>query len=153
MNIIDSAHATVHSYQGGSESLAPRLGMSSAVLNSKVNPRTTTHHLSLVEAYRVMDLTGDHRMLHDLAHTLGYVLTPVAPEVQADETVMGLVLDLHAAHGELSRELHDALADEVLTPNELNEVAKDAHGSVHAILTLLRKLRAMAKVQKAGRHG
>ncbi|TAA42170.1 hypothetical protein EAT51_07820 [Pseudoxanthomonas winnipegensis] len=152
MNVVDSAHATVHQYPGGSESLAPRLGMSAAVLNSKVNPKTATHHLSLVEAQCIMDLTGDHRILHDLAHALGYVLTPVSDDVRGDETVMELVLDLNAAQGELARELHDALADEVLTLNELNEVAKDCHGSISAILILLRKLRAVAR-QQAVRHG
>ncbi|WP_341772648.1 phage regulatory CII family protein, partial [Burkholderia pseudomallei] len=47
MNIIDAAYAVVHDYPGGSESLAPRLGMSAAVLRNKVNPNNATHHLGL----------------------------------------------------------------------------------------------------------
>lgn len=54
MNVHDAAHATVHDYPGGAASLAPRLGMQQAVLNSKVNPNTDTHHLSLTDAMRVM---------------------------------------------------------------------------------------------------
>ena len=63
MNIHDAAHATVHDYPGGAASLAPRLGMVQAVLNSKVNPNTHTHHLTLAEAMRIMTMTGDHRIL------------------------------------------------------------------------------------------
>ncbi|TAA27651.1 hypothetical protein EA661_12910 [Pseudoxanthomonas winnipegensis] len=152
MNIVDSAHATVHAYPGGSESLAPRLGMSAAVLRSKVNPNNTTHHLSLVEADQLIGLTGDHRMLHDLAQAHGYVLQAMPAEVQDDATVMELVLDLHAANGEFARELHDALADEIITGNEMSELAKDCHGSMHAAVLLLRKLREMSKARSV-RHG
>ncbi|PNE77837.1 hypothetical protein A8H37_06130 [Burkholderia thailandensis] len=42
MNILDTAHAVAHNYPGGCESLAPRLGVSPAVLRSKVNPNTGT---------------------------------------------------------------------------------------------------------------
>lgn len=144
MNIIDSAHATVHEYPGGSQSLAPRIGMSPVVLNSKVNPNTSTHHLTLVEAHRVMALTGDHRMLHELAQDLGYLLTPLDADVQGDASVMELVLDMNAAQGELARELHDALSDGVLTTREVNEIRSDCHGNIRAILVLLRKLTASA---------
>ena len=45
MNILDAAYHTVHDYKGGANALAPRMGMKSpAVLNSKVNPITDTHH-------------------------------------------------------------------------------------------------------------
>ena len=36
MNTIDASWHTVHEYPGGSEALAPRLGMSAAVLRTKV---------------------------------------------------------------------------------------------------------------------
>lgn len=124
MNVVDSAHATVHDYPGGSESLAPRLGMSPAVLNSKVNPNTCTHHLTLLEAHTIMRLTADHRMLHELAHDLGYVLTPAS----------------------------DAEAEVGLTGNELKALEKDCHGSVRATMTLLRKLRAVVGA-KVAHHG
>ena len=55
MNIIDAAYHTVHDYPGGATALALRLGIKSpAVLNSKVNPNTDTHHITLVEAIKIM---------------------------------------------------------------------------------------------------
>ena len=57
MNIIDAAYNTVHDYPGGSSALATRMGIKSpAVLNSKVNPNTETHHLTLAEASKLMAL-------------------------------------------------------------------------------------------------
>lgn len=50
MNVTDAAYDTVHQYPGGSEALAPRLGMSAAVLRGKVNPNTDRNLLSLQEA-------------------------------------------------------------------------------------------------------
>ena len=68
MNILDAAYNTVHDYRGGANSLASRMGIKSpAVLNSKVNPNTDTHHLSLLEASKLMALTGDYRILQSLS--------------------------------------------------------------------------------------
>ena len=71
MNVTDAADATVHDYPGGSESLAPRMGMSAAVLRNKVNPGNDRNHLSLSEADRLMRVTGDHRILQALADQHG----------------------------------------------------------------------------------
>lgn len=143
MNIVDSAHRTVHAYPGGSESLAPRIGMSAAVLRNKVNPNNTTHHLTLVEADEIMSITGDHRMLHDLAAAHGYTLQRVdAPGVGG--SVLGLLLATNASKGEFAQVLHDALADGLITENEMRVIA-DAGTSVQgAMVVLLARLRSMA---------
>ena len=61
MNILDAAYNTVHDYKGGASALAPRMGIKSpAVLNSKVNPNTDTHHLTLLEASKLMALTTEY---------------------------------------------------------------------------------------------
>jgi len=68
MNITDAAYNTVHDHPGGASALAPRMGIKSpAVLNSKVNPNTDTHHLTLAEASKLMALTGDFRILQALS--------------------------------------------------------------------------------------
>lgn len=68
MNILDAAYNTVHDYKGGASALAPRMGIKSpAVLNSKVNPNTHTHHITLLEAVKLMEITGDYRILQEYA--------------------------------------------------------------------------------------
>jgi hypothetical protein len=70
VNITDAAYAVAHDYPGGTESLAPRLGMSGAVLRNKVNPNNTTHHLTLAEALRMSEITSDRRVAEAFAREL-----------------------------------------------------------------------------------
>lgn len=63
----DAFHATCHAYPGGCESLAPRMGMSSAVLRNKARPGCHTNHPTLADADNVMSLTGDCRVQQMLA--------------------------------------------------------------------------------------
>lgn len=74
MNVQDAAYRTVHDYPGGSESLAPRLGMSAAVLRGKVNPNNDRNILSLHEASQIMGVSDDFQMLHALAASHGFGL-------------------------------------------------------------------------------
>lgn len=122
MNIIDSAYQTVHDYPGGSESLAPRIGMSPAVLRNKVNPNNSTHHLSLAEANSIMGVTGDDRLLHALAAEHGYTLQRTdAPE---SGSVICAFLEVAAQKGDLSELIRDTLADQRVSPNELAAIER-----------------------------
>lgn len=143
MHIGDAAHQTVKQYPGGSESLAPRIGMSAAVLRNKVNPNNATHHLTLAEADEIMGVTGDHRILHALAAAHGYTLQPIAPAQDAGGVVQAL-LQANAAEGDFDRVLADALADDLITQNELVAIAAAGQRQQEATLMLLSKLRAMA---------
>jgi len=121
MNIIDAAHKTVHAYPGGSESLAPRIGMSPAVLRNKVNPNNVTHHLTLVEASEIMGVTGNDSVLHALAAEHGYTLTKV--EATASGSLIGSLLAASGAKGDLADLIADAMADQRITPNEASAIA------------------------------
>lgn len=122
MNIADAAHKTVHAYPGGSESLAPRIGMSPAVLRNKVNPNNTTHHLTLAEASEVMGVTGDDAILHALASQHGYTLTRT--EAPATGSLIGSLLAASGAKGDLAELIADAMHDQKITPNEASAIAQ-----------------------------
>lgn len=71
MDVIDAAHKTVHNPKhGGSTAIAARMGMSSTVLNNKVNPNTDTHHLRLDEALTIMEYTNDTAIIQAMAIVL-----------------------------------------------------------------------------------
>lgn len=149
MNVIDAAYRTVHSHPGGSASLAPRMGMSQAVLNSKVNPKTTTHHLSLAEADMVMEFTGDYQILQELAANHGFILATY--DAGTDEAC-SLAVDLlrvSALDGEFARVVHDALADNIITANEMNAIGAAGNAHQAAMISLIKRLRGMTgkKVQ------
>lgn len=145
MNVQDAAYATVHDYKGGSVSLAPRLGMSDAVLRGKVNPNNDRNVLSLAEASKMMGITGDHQILHALAAEHGYVLQPIQGD--AAECLMSAVLASSAAKGDLAAVISAATADGVITPNELSDITR-ACAELQARVVAIGK-RAAAKVQRA----
>lgn len=47
--------------------------MSSAVLRNKVNPNNMTHHLTLAEALRLSQITGDRHLIDAYAAELGLI--------------------------------------------------------------------------------
>ncbi|KAB7769331.1 hypothetical protein CKY51_07020 [Xanthomonas maliensis] len=141
MNISDAAYHTVHSYPGGSEALSTRLisknedgrerAMSAAVLRSKVNPNTRTHHLTLAEASQIMGVTGDDRILHALAAEHGYTLTRT--EAPTSGTMLTALLSAASAKGKLSQLINEAIDDGRITANEAAEIAA-ACGDAQAML-------------------
>jgi predicted RNA-binding protein (virulence factor B family) len=128
MNVLDAAQATVKAYAGGAESLAPRLGMSGALLRGKVNPGYDRNHLTLAEADLIMTVTDDHRILHALAHTHGYVLQRCdeleQEKADAQHRVDELVLQLMQATGSFAGTIAEAREDGVITPNEAKDTSK-----------------------------
>ncbi len=158
MNVLDAAFDTVHDYPGGAGPLAERLmrlnkdgervPMSEAVLNSKVNPNTTTHHLSLAEADRLMGLTGDHRILFALANNHGYQLHKIGAE-GGHGSLMQRLLKANSAEGEVDRVLEEALSDGVITPNELKAVLAAEMERQAASMLLMTKLREMCEARAA----
>lgn len=146
MNISDAAYHAVHDYPGGSSSLAPRLGCAEAVLNSKVNPNTRTHHLSLDDAVRLMEMTGDHRILRAQCDHLGYL--PPIPRL--DATVSDLALletytRLMSELGEFSQAFHDALADGHISGVEIARMESEMLDFMRAGEELLNRAKAIAE--------
>ena len=123
MNVTDAAYDTVHEYPGGSVSLAPRLGMSDAVLRGKVNPKNDRNRLAIEEADALMGKTGDFRILHALAATHGFTLLPNGVE-DGPGDLMDAVLATAVAKGDLAGVIARALKDHLITPNELTKIIR-----------------------------
>lgn len=160
MNIIDAARKTVKDYPGGSEALATRMvvvtqdgkekPMSAAVLRSKVNPEVRTHHLYLTEASEIMDLTGDHRILHALAAEHGYVLQKTE-DVAVGSSLLQVLLSANAAEGDFDRVLQEALADNLITPNEMRLIAEAGLKQSTTHMALLRLCQTICSQVQEGR--
>lgn len=148
MNITDAAHKTVKDYPGGSEALAVRIGMSAAVLRNKVNPNNNTHHLTLAEASEIMGVTGDDRILHALAAEHGYTLQKMEADGMA--SVMGAMLENAAKQGAFAQALQDALADELISENEMKAISGAGTAQMEAMTNLLARLRAVTGQRGVG---
>lgn len=154
MNVNDAAYATVHDYPGGAESLAPRLGpvddegrkrpMSPAVLNSKVNPNTNTHHLTLAEAQRIMMLTGDCRILEAQAQELHKVCIDVPDfEGVADLELLDGYMALVADEGKFATDFREALADGKIERREFEKLRDDVHAQQAHQMELLARIESL----------
>lgn len=145
MTPLDAAHATVHDYPGGSESLAPRLGMSGSILRNKVNANINTNHLTLVDADKMMSVTGDHRILEALAQHHGYVLVPVEFDTpSSDMAILELVTHVWRHNGDVGRAVDDALSDGRITKRELDTIKESIHRVEQTMHTMLARLKELA---------
>lgn len=77
------AHDPKH---GGCEGIAPRLGLSPAVLRNKVNIHNDNNHLRLDEAFALMSVTGDEGIIKAMATQLGGVICQIADLGEREQT-------------------------------------------------------------------
>lgn len=143
MNVVDAAHQTVKAYPGGAESLGPRVGIGPAVLRSKVNPNTDTHHLSLAEADRIMGATGDYRILQALAAEHGFVIQKADEAASAGSSILQVLLAANAAEGEFDSVLNDALSDGKISPNEMKLITEAGMKQTSTLMALLKLCQAV----------
>ena len=138
MNILDAAYHTVRQFKGGAAALAVRMGMRSvAVLNSKVNQNTETHHLTLMEASSIMAITGDYRILQALCAEHGKVAInlPNIPECR-DTELTDLVLSVGMGGGDICALFKEMMADGRITRGEAIDMSKVIH-AMHEVLAEL----------------
>lgn len=146
----DAMYDTVHDFDGGAAALAPRFtsrrtgAMSPAVLSSKVDPKKDSHHLMLLEADRLMALTGDYRILHALALNHGHMALPI-PQGAApcDMAVLEMITQVWEAEGDVGRSVNHALSDRRIEPHEVEQVRRSAYRAQMALQQLVMRLEGM----------
>ncbi|MEM5384164.1 phage regulatory CII family protein [Paraburkholderia phymatum] len=146
MNILDTAHAVVHDYKGGCESLAPRVGMSAQVLRNKANPNTDTHHLTLRNAIDVTAMTDDDRILEAWARERGFALVKV-PDVGNcnDAAIVELMGEAWATHGAVGKEICKTLEDGRVELREVDRVEQCIYKHAQVLFNISARLRGMAE--------
>lgn len=142
MNVTDAIYRTVHDYPGGSESLAPRMGMSAAVLRNKVNPNNTAHRVYAEDLDALMAVTGNYSILEALAANHGFVLRRADDTERTAACLMQAMLGAQATRGAVWSTVHQALADNLITPNEYSAIDAALMAATAADRQLLDVLRA-----------
>lgn len=146
MNILDTAHAVATEYDGGCESLAPRLGIGAQVLRNKVNPNTKTHHLTLDEAVRMSVLTKDRRIVEAFARELGLVCIEIPlPENCADADVIELMAQTWETNGDIGREVNAIFADGRVEQREVQRLKDRVWKHVRTVFGLAGRIAGMAE--------
>lgn len=154
MSPQDAFHATVHDAPGGCESLAPRMGMSAAVLRAKANPHADRNHPCLSDADRVMGLTGDYRILHALASNHSHVCMAVdACTSPSDLAVLELVTHVWRAHGSVGAAVDAALADGRIEQHEVEQIRTAIYNTIKALNMMLSRIEHLMEPHAAeGEH-
>lgn len=145
MNSIDAvdraAFCTVH--DNGGVRLAKRMGMAPHLLLNKVNPDQTHNKLSLAEAVRLQLVTGDHRILHEIARILGYVVIRIENYPQSgpsDIELLTLYGQWNASTGAVHHEIAEALDDQIVTEAEQAAIEQRFYQATTAGLTYLHRM-------------
>lgn len=138
MNILDAAYNIGHDYPGGAKLLAQRLGINQAVFNSKLNPNTKTHHLTMEEAHRMGQLTGRTDILQAMADDMGYVLVK-PPETSSEVEVSISIRRNVAEFGRWMDVIDRSLDDSHITQTE----RKNLQESVLKVLSRAQHLQAL----------
>lgn len=148
MSLRDAAFNTVHDYPGGSVSLAPRLGKSPTSLSHELTG-TGTAKLGLLDAEKIILLTGDLRILEAMATDCGQMLVPLpAATILMDDDCMLRLADTAREFGELCKEVGGDLADGKISDNELKRFEKERSeliASLHALSESLARRNAESK--------
>lgn len=145
MNYKDAFHKTVHAYQGGVEALAQRMGYTTGILRNKANPNSTTNVLTMDDASRVMDLTGDYSVLYALAEQHGFTLTKVEEQAPSELSVFESMTGILAQFGQFSQEVHQAFADGRLEPHELTAIKAEMWPLFRHFMQFCARLDGMAE--------
>lgn len=145
MNSIDAvdraAFCTVH--DNGGVRLAKRMGMAPHLLLNKVNPDQTHNKLSLAESVRLQIVTGDHRILHEIARVLGYVVVRIENYPQSgpsDVELLTLYGKWNASTGAVHHEIAEALGDQIITEAEQEGIEQRFYQATTAGLTYIHRM-------------
>lgn len=149
MDVLDAAHATAHGYPGGAEALAIRMGKAPGALRQELLGKPT-HKLGLRDAAAMIDLTGDHRIIHALCAQVGMVAIPVDANGARGGDLLGMLLDQHAATGDMAAAVRAAVADGVVTANELSDIADRVADKIAGLQAVMRELHAAHCAGRAG---
>lgn len=146
MNIRDAIYQTVQRSAGGVEALAVRMGLRVQILRNKANPNGATNYFSPLELDALMELTGDHAVLHALAQNHGHVCIPIEADADAsDIAVLELVTKVWSASGDVGAEVHATLADGIVEKHEIERVKAAVYRVNLALSGMVARLEGMSQ--------
>lgn len=132
-DVIDAAFLIANHHKGGVRDLATRMGVSPNVLQNKLNPNISTHHLTLREAMALQVMANNPAILHAMAAQLGYTCTPAIPDQSGGDPVEAFMA-MQREHGEFTASAADALqGNHTPSRNELKRVKHQANELMAAV--------------------
>jgi hypothetical protein len=145
-----AAFQTVSQWPGGARALGPVVGINGSVLAHKVSLTDEANQLTVPQARLMMQATGDYRMLLGLAQDLEHVCIAVTGLDDAGALEQAIAASTQR-FGEYLTAVSSAIADGVVTTNELRRIDRDL-GRCQAALNRLRAACALRMAASKGRR-
>ena len=111
------------------EWVAAQLGTTKGYLYASIDPHQTHKPLSVDRAIAITRLSGDMRIVEEMAREFGYTLC--RPDVEREQgdamSVAVKTLEMEEKHGELATEVKEAIRDGVLDGGEKQRIRDKAY--------------------------
>lgn len=147
------AYQTAHDYKGGMKKLADQVGVVQGTLLHKLNPNNDTHHLTLQECIRLMEVTNNAAILHAMAAALDHNCVrqvrrrDVLPPIQAMALFQQAVGDFTAAYADpmerVEVPVHGPMTP--ITTNEINRLVSRAALLMEAMGDMVATTRSLSR--------
>jgi len=144
-DVFQAFNRVVHDYPDGVEALASRMTVSPGTLYNKANLNESSHHKpTLGDAVLATLATGDHRILHAFAHTVGEVCFPL-PDLSrvSDSALLELITKIGVEGGDFHRAINEGMADRRYRRHEHEAVKAEAHQFIAAICEAVARLEGL----------
>jgi len=124
MNVLDAAYNTVHDYPGGAEALAGRLGKRGTSLCHEVAQNMPHAKLGVLDAMKIMGMSGDLRILHAQAAELQCMVVPLPAFDSPDAATAAHIARVAQEFADVMCAVATGMADGVVTDNELRSIER-----------------------------
>lgn len=147
-------------YPGGLPALALRLGREVSTFKKQVSPAIFSHHLSVMNFIRAVELCAEARMpgayqpLHALCFGLGHVAVQLPDCGEDARELFQKVLLMLREEGELAKSIQDALDEHGaggrrITKRELSDIDERIERSIAALMAVREQVRARHREDSA----
>lgn len=139
MDVFNAAYRLAHDFRpDGAVGLARKLGINQGTFLNQLNPNTETHGLSLARALQMSVFTGDRRILAAFAAEMGCAVVSL-PDLRrkSNRDLLALMLQRDREVGEFAQQVETALADQRISPRELEAIRSAGMEAVGAFLELM----------------
>lgn len=147
MDLHDVIHEVAHSYPGGVEALAHRMGKNPGTLRKKLLITQESHELTVKELRTIVDYTDTDRIAQAFAADRGLMCISMPDyESLSDKEILDLFLDLQAQQGKWARAISKAMENGEIDWDEFAVIQDEYNKFVVAGAEVMNRLRSFMAV-------
>jgi len=143
MDLLDQIHEVAHSYPGGVEALAARMGRKPDTLRKKVLPTNDTHDLTVKELRTIVDYVDTDKIAIAFAHERGKICIE-KPDFTglSDAAILDLFLKLQKEQGDWAREISKSMESGDIDWGEMQKIQKEYNEYIAVGAEIMSRLQA-----------